>query len=110
MSYRYNTGSVNVNPAVEDVRSILNTRRMTVGICMAVDLWGTSDRHKRAQASWPSMPPSIKHIRSSLSIGDDRELHYMKDLLHLSMRETKGEAIIWTNDDTAFTFHGITPS
>jgi len=75
----------------------------------AVDEFGTTDRHKRAQESWVplynagSLIPFrvAKYPRNAKdALGDPRELPFMKDLLAAAVNHAdQDDIVIWTNDD-----------
>jgi hypothetical protein len=89
---------------VAAVRSVV--RSETGKIWHAVDLFGQSERHKRAQASWGRIGAERvsfdRYGRTAKDIGDRRELPYLKDLLQLALdRSAPHDIIAWTGDDVA---------
>lgn len=73
-----------------------------------VNLFGTTPRHKRAQATWDLVyaqgvvPVHVTdYPRDATDIGDPRKLPYFKDVMARGLQNAKHDkdVIIWTNDD-----------
>lgn len=80
-----------------------------VRVFHAVDVFGTTERHQRAQASWAPLYESgemapvrvAKYPRNAKqAINDPRELPFLKDLLAAAVNGAdQDDIIVWTNDD-----------
>lgn len=75
-------------------------------IIHAVDVFGRSERHQRAQATWEKIGAERvsfgEYKRTAKDIGDARALPYLKDLLRLALDRAENHDIIaWTGDDVS---------
>jgi hypothetical protein len=77
-------------------------------IVHTVHMWGDSPRHKRAQGTWQYIygqgvkPLHLsEYVRDSRSLGDSRQLPYLKEVLRRGMAACKKDldVVLWTNDD-----------
>jgi hypothetical protein len=83
--------------------------KTSIKLIHAVDSFGTSDRHKRAQSSWQPLYDSGMMIPFRMEryprnakdlLKDPRELPFMKDLLAGAINHADlNDVVIWTNDD-----------
>lgn len=77
----------------------------TRNLIHVTDIHGHSERHKRARASWEIPILTMQtYPRTSTTIGDNRCLPYLKDLLSHGMAAVKSDRdiILWTNDDIGY--------
>lgn len=93
-----------VERVLDEVRKLV--RPPHAKIYHAVDLFGQSERHLRAQASWERIGAErvsfTTYPRTAADIGDARALPYMKDLLMLALdRAQPHDIIAWTSDDVS---------
>lgn len=105
ITFRYSDLSTSLAPVVSAVQTVLRLRTTRPPIIHAVNTYGDTPRHRRAQQSWKSLgliPCYWKEfIRSSAHIGCPRKLPFLKDLLQaaLGMAGDDQAIILWTNDD-----------
>lgn len=75
-------------------------------------LFGSSDRHQRAQKTWPKDMGNFRRTsypRDSAEIYDRKRFSYIKEVLAPALSIRPKDIIIWTNDDIGFT-PGLIPA
>lgn len=103
-SFRY--ASVSTEQVTRAACSIL-TKEMR-RVILAVNLFGKTDRHKRARTSRAliEQSPQVEafytstYSRTARGLGDEKPLPYLADILAPAYTEANDEdVIVWTNDD-----------
>ncbi len=108
--FRYREANNNLFGVTDAIIKLLGQPSVDRRVFHVADLFGDTERHQRARASWPALYENLGVLpvhfssmateRSANKIGDPRVLPLFKDVIAPAMAQaSESDVIIWTNDD-----------